>query len=266
VGGRAVTAADSPVTERRYGRARAQIHLSAADLGRAAADDFAAATREALGLRSEVGVIFASAPSQLPFLQALRDRTDIEWSRIHVLHMDEYLGMAADHSASFRRFLNEQLVSWARPLAFHQLAGDAPDIDAEVDRYGAILQSIEPSICVMGIGENGHLAFNDPPADFETDALVDLVELDVACRTQQWNEGHFAALDEVPTQAISLTLPALVLPGRIFCIVPGVRKATAVKAALEGPVSPLCPASILQTVDAMVYLDTASASLLAIPT
>jgi len=217
---------------------------------------------EALDEKPEIGVIFASAPSQLPFLQALRDGSDIDWSRIQVLHMDEYLGMRADHSASFRRFLKEQLISWATPRAFHQLAGDAADADAEVDRYTALLQSIEPSICVMGIGENGHLAFNDPPADFETDALVHVVELDNACRTQQWHEGHFATLDEVPKEAISLTVPTLLRPRRILCIVPGARKAAAVKASLEGEVLPSCPASILQTVGATIYLDTDSAKLL----
>jgi len=177
--------------------------------------------------------------------------------------MDEYLGMPGDHPASFRWFLGEHLVRHVHPAGFHQVAGDAADPQVEAERYSALLKRLEPQICVLGIGENGHLAFNDPPADFGTADLVHRVELDSACRRQQWQEGHFPSLDEVPSQALSLTIPALLKPRHIFGIVPETRKAAAVKAALEGPVSPSCPASILRTAfSARLYLDAGSASLL----
>jgi len=249
--------------ERTDGLLVTRIYPSMAALGVAAARDFAAALRSVLADRDEASVIFACANSQLPFLQALRTRDDIEWGRVNVLHMDEYQGMSGDHSASFRRFLDEQLISWAHPLSFHQLAGDAVEPNREIERYTALLDELDPSICVLGIGTNGHLAFNDPPADFATTELVHLVTLDAACRRQQWEEGHFPTIDEVPTQALSLTTRALVKPRYVFCVVPEGRKAVAVRAAVEGPVSPNCPASILRTVpSARLYLDTDSGSLL----
>jgi len=232
-------------------------------LAAASAFDFAEALRETLASRDIASVIFASANSQLPFLEALRVRTDIEWARVRVLHMDEYLGMPNDHPASFRRFLSDHLVGWAHPLAFHQIGADDAKPQVEIERYSAILEKLDPSICVLGIGENGHLAFNDPPADFETDKLVHQVSLDELCRRQQWQEGHFATLEKVPTEALTLTIRALLRPTYVFGIVPERRKAIAVKAALEGPVSPSCPASILRTKPfARLYLDTDSASLL----
>jgi glucosamine-6-phosphate deaminase len=251
------------ISERSYGRLVTRIYPSAAALGAAAAADFAEAVRDALQTRDDIGVIFASASSQLPFLGALRTRRDIAWDRIHVLHMDEYLGMRADHPASFRRFLDEQLIRWVNPASFRELRGDSPSPRAEIARYSTILRELDPAICVLGIGENGHLAFNDPPADFATDDLVHLVTLDDDCRRQQWSEGHFPRLDDVPGQALSLTIRALLNPGRLFCIVPEGRKAAAVRAALEGPVSPTCPASILRSAaSACLYLDPDSAALL----
>ncbi len=256
-------AATEPVHERTYDRLLAQVYSSPAALGEASARDFAQALRQTLASRDVTSVIFASANSQLPFLEALRARQDIEWERVHVLHMDEYLGMPSDHPASFRRFLYDHLVRWVRPLGFHQLAGDAVDPVDEVKRYSALIEDLDPSICVLGIGENGHLAFNDPPADFTTGDLVHRVRLDEACRQQQWGEGHFPRLEDVPAEALSLTVPALLRPGHVLCVVPERRKARAVRAALQDPVSPDCPASILRTVSsARLYPDTASASLL----
>lgn len=249
--------------ERTDGNLVTRIYDSPAALGAAAAADFVDAARAELETQAELAVIFASANSQLPFLRSLCARDDIEWARIHILHMDEYLGMPGDHPASFRRFLDEQLVRHVHPAAFHQLAGDAADPQVEAERYSALLKQFEPAICVLGIGENGHLAFNDPPADFGTADLVHSVELDAACRRQQWQEGHFPSLAEVPSRALSLTIPALLRPRHIFGIVPEKRKAAAVKAALEGPVLPSCPASILRTAfSARLYLDAGSASLL----
>lgn len=261
--GQAPVSSAEPLHERTYDRLLVEVYPSPAALGEASARDFAQALRQTLRSRDVTSVIFASANSQLPFLQALRARHDIEWERVHVLHMDEYLGMSSDHPASFRRFLHEHLVRWVRPLGFHQLRGDAEDPVEEVRRYSALIEDLDPSICVLGIGENGHLAFNDPPADFTTADLVHRVRLDEACRQQQWGEGHFPRLEDVPAEALSLTVPALLRPGQVLCVVPERRKADAVRAALHDPVSPQCPASILRTSDsARLYLDTASASLL----
>jgi glucosamine-6-phosphate deaminase len=249
--------------ERAYDRLPVRVYSSAAALGAASAQDFAVALKETLASRDVAGVIFASANSQLPFLEALRARQDIEWRRVHVLHMDEYLGMSSNHPASFRRFLYHHLVQWVHPREFHELGGDAADPIKEIERYSVLLENLNPSICVLGIGENGHLAFNDPPADFATDNLVHRVELDDSCRRQQWMEGHFPSLDDVPTEALSLTIPALLRPSHVLCVVPERRKARAVRAVLKDPVSPDRPASILRTVSfARLYLDTSSASLL----
>jgi len=216
-------------------------------LAEAAANQLAATVADELERQDEVAVILATGNSQLAFMAALRRRTDINWQRIVVLHMDEYLGMTADHSASFRRYLTEQLISAVHPKTFHGIRGDAPDIDRELQRYSQLLHNLRPVVTVMGIGENGHLAFNDPPADFQTTEVIQIVTLDEACRRQQWNEGHFDTLDDVPRQALSLTVPALLASDHLLVIVPETRKAPAVKAALEGPITPQCPASILQT-------------------
>jgi glucosamine-6-phosphate deaminase len=232
-------------------------------LAEAAANQFAALVADELERHDEIAVILATGNSQLAFMAALRRRTDINWQRIIVLHMDEYLGMAADHSASFRLYLIDQLVSAVHPRAFHGIQGDAADLAQELQHYSRLLHSLPPAITVMGIGENGHLAFNDPPADFQTTELIRVVTLDEACRRQQWNEGHFNTLEDVPRQALSLTIPALLAADHLLVIVPETRKASAVKAALESPVTPQCPASILQTAHhATLYLDNASAALL----
>ena len=177
--------------------------------------------------------------------------------------MDEYLGIDEQHPASFRRVLHDQLVAALRPQAFHGIRGDAEDVEAELERYSALLAAQPPVACVMGIGENGHLAFNDPPADFTIVRTIQVVTLDEACRRQQVGEGHFARLEEVPRHAISLTIPALLAPRHVLVIAPEKRKAAAVRAALEGPLTPDCPASILRTAaHARLFLDRASAALL----
>jgi glucosamine-6-phosphate deaminase len=260
-GGCEATAA--PVHPQLYDQLEVTVHSSKAALGAASASDFALLLKAALLERPEVGVIFAAANSQLPFLEAVRGRTDLEWDRVHVFHMDEYLGMAAEHPASFRGFVERELVAHVRPLAFHRLEGNAPDPAAEIDRYTRLLARVDPEVCVLGIGENGHIAFNDPPADFELSDLVHEVALDQACRTQQWMEEHFPALEAVPTHALTLSVQALTRPRHLLAIVPGPRKAVAVQAALEGPITPHCPASILREVrGAHLYLDLESSALL----
>jgi glucosamine-6-phosphate deaminase len=232
-------------------------------LGVAASECFAEAVRSALQTRDEIAVVLATGNSQLSFVRAVRQRDDIDWSKISILHLDEYLGMSEDHPASFRRWMKENLVQVVHPKAFYGVEGDAASVEDELERYSALIRELDPVITVMGIGENGHLAFNDPPADFETAEIIHVVDLDEACRKQQVGEGHFASLAETPRQALSLTVPALLRPPVVLVLTPEARKADAVKAALEGPITPMCPASILQAQpQAHLYLDQDSASLL----
>jgi glucosamine-6-phosphate deaminase len=236
-------------------------------LGAAAATDLSAILEIEIAARGAAAILLATGNSQLTFLRALRSRDDVAWARVRVFHMDEYLDMHERHPASFRRYLHDQLVDIVRPAAFHGIAGDAPDVGEELRRYARLLAEHPPVGCVLGIGENGHLAFNDPPSDFSTREVIHVVALDAACRRQQVNEGHFSTLDSVPTHAISLTVPALLRSRHVLAVVPEARKAPAVKAALTGPVSPWCPASILRTApNVKLYLDRDSARSLLTPT
>jgi len=204
----------------------------------------------------------ATGASQFEFLEALTSRPDIDWSRVEMFHLDEYLGLPADHPASFRRFLLERLIRPAGITRYHLLDGEADP--AEVcERVGRALQSAPIDCAFIGIGENGHLAFNDPPADFSTDEPYIVVELDAACRQQQVGEGWFPSMADVPSRAITVSIQGLLDSREIICIVPDARKAQAVRRCLEGPVTPDAPASVLQThPDTTVYLDSASAALL----
>lgn len=238
------------------------IGSSPEEIGRLAAARFAQVVGRRLETEPTVSVIIATGNSQLTFVTALAEQ-QVEWARIRVFHMDEYLGMPQEHPASFRRWLLDRVVTPFAPVEFFGLNGDAASIEDELARYTALLDQYPPVLTVMGIGENGHLAFNDPPADFETTDLVHVVELDEPCRLQQVGEGHFPSLAETPTRAVSLTVPALLRSERVLVVVPDRRKAAAVKAALEGPFTPQCPASILPTVtNAELLLDVDSASLL----
>ena len=242
---------------------RVSTFPSARQLGEQAAADLAEVLNAELAAHGEAALIVATGNSQLQFMQALCMRRDLAWDRISIFHMYEYLGMDESHPASFRRYIREKLVDNVQPRAFYGLQGDAADTHAEIARYTALLKQQRPVACVMGIGENGHLAFNDPPADFETREFVHVVQLDEACRAQQVGEGHFACLDTTPTHALSLTIHALLQPSRLFVVVPEARKARAVRDALRGPISPACPASILRTcAHAHLYLDVESAGLL----
>jgi glucosamine-6-phosphate deaminase len=244
-----------------YGALPVHVEPTNRAMGQVAAQQFADLVDTYVQERGDIAVILATGNSQLTFLDALTSMPDVPWSRITVLHMDEYLGMAEDHPASFRRYMSEKLLARVSPKAFHGMRGDAASPEEEIERYTALLRDLEPVICVMGIGENGHLAFNDPPADFETDALVHVVTLDDACRAQQVGEGYFAGVDDVPAQAITLTVPALVQPSSVLVLAPEARKATAVARALEGPVTPDCPASLITTLtNTVLYLDEDSAA------
>lgn len=249
--------------ERTYGALPVIIGGSTAEIAEAAAADFAAAARGAIAERGDISVILATGNSQLAFVAALGERDDIAWDRITVLHMDEYLGMSEEHPASFRRWMQERVVEPLRPRHFDGVRGDHVPVEEELDRYDRLLREDPPAICVMGIGENGHLAFNDPPADFDTEDLVRVVEMDEVSRAQQVGEGHFPSLAETPRHAISLTVPALLAPTDVFVLVPEARKAVAVQKALEGPVTASVPASVLREhPHVRVYLDAESSSLL----
>ncbi len=253
-----------PIQSRRYDRLTAHIFDTAAALGAKAAEDLAAILEGSIARRGVASVVVATGNSQLEFMAALRRRRDVEWGKVLVFHMDEYLGMSDRHPASFRRYIQEKLTDVVRPRVFFGILGDTRDVAGELRRYTGLLREYPPDACVMGIGENGHLAFNDPPADFSTAETIHVVRLDDACRMQQVSEGHFATLEEVPDRALSLTVPTLLSARRLLVVVPERRKAAAVAAASEGPVTPDCPASILQRQShACLYLDRESSSLLA---
>lgn len=237
------------------------IFEDAKSLGNAVANEFEKIIISEIKEKGEVSVILATGNSQLSFMEALQTKTNIPWEKVYCFHMDEYLGMSENHPASFQRYIKEKLVNHVHPKAFYGIRGDAENVEQELVRYKNLLLKLKPSVCILGIGENGHLAFNDPPADFETEELIHVVNLDEACRLQQVNEGHFPNFDAVPTQAITLTIPALLSANIVFAVVPELRKAIAVENSLFGAVTPDCPASILRTqINTRLYLDKNSAS------
>jgi len=238
------------------------IYPNKALLGAAAAAEAAETIRAAVAESGVARIIVATGASQFEFLSALVSTPGVPWDRVEMFHLDEYIGMSADHPASFRRYLRERFIEPTGVGTVHLL--DAEHDPAEVcARVGARIAATPVDVAFVGIGENGHLAFNDPPADFETREPYLIVSLDEACRRQQVGEGWFSELESVPTRAISMSCRQILAARRILCIVPDARKATAVRASIEGPVTPDVPASILQTHDDVtMYLDLESASLL----
>ncbi|MHB8519833.1 MAG: glucosamine-6-phosphate deaminase [Limisphaerales bacterium] len=243
---------------------RVRVYANPQHLAQDVAREVQQALRDTLLAQDGAAVILATGNSQIQFLEQLIQLGEVDWSRITLFHMDEYLGLAAGHSASFRRYLRERVERRVKPRAFHYLEGDALQPIKECERYTQLLRAQPIDLCCLGIGENGHLAFNDPPvADFQDDRAVKIVKLDEACRQQQVGEGHFPNVDSVPQYALTLTIPALCAARKMMCICPERRKAAAAKAALEGPISPRCPASVLrQQANATLLLDADSASLL----
>ena len=221
--------------------------------------------RDTIARDGKAAVVLASAISQDPFLSALRAQRDLDWSKITAFHLDEYAGMRADHPASFRRFQFERIMDHVPIGTFHQLAGDASDLDAECARYSLLLREAQPCLVALGIGENGHLAFIDPPVcDFADPRDVRPVDLDEVCRMQQVHDGAFATFDEVPRRALSLTVPFFLRVPRALVFVNGPHKAAAVAAALQGPIAESCPASALRRHPAAtLFLDPDAASRLA---
>ena len=240
------------------------VYESRPAMGRAAASVIGAEIRRAIQERGKASIILASAPSQNEFLATLSEAPDIDWSRVTAFHLDEYLGMDAQAPQSFRRFLIDRLVDKVPLGEFHGLRGDAPDGAAEAKRYAELLRQNPPDFAVLGIGENGHLAFIDPPfCDFNDPEPVKVVQLDEICRNQQVNDGAFASLDEVPRNALSLTIPTLMARPKLFAIAPGPAKRQAIKDAVQGPISTTCPASILRThPNAHLFIDVVAAEYL----
>lgn len=239
-----------------------QTYSDAKAMGAAAAQDGAAAIRSAIAARGAANIIVATGASQFEVLSALTAEPGIAWDKVTAFHLDEYIGLPIAHPASFRGYLWKRFVSrLPLPLrAFHYLDGEN-DAAAECTRVGALIEPVTVDVAFVGIGENGHLAFNDPPADFETQQPYLVVELDEACRQQQRGEGWFASLDDVPLRAISMSIRQILKSRLIVCSVPDERKSAAVRAVVEGHVTPEMPASILQEHPAMtLYLDTAAAS------
>jgi len=239
------------------------VHLDPDVMAKVAAASAAQILRDAVQRRGKAAFVAATGASQFNFLKYLVAAPGIAWERTTMFHLDEYIGLSADHPASFRRYLRERLTSKVPIGAVHFIAGDAPDLAVELTQLNRAISSTSIDAAFVGIGENGHLAFNDPPADFETEHPYIIVTLDDACRRQQFGEGWFKTLDDVPRQAISMTVRQIMKAAHIVCTVPDKRKAQAVKACLEGEIGPMLPASILRThPSCFLFLDKESASLL----
>lgn len=241
-----------------------RVYESRQLVGTAAAVAVAAEIRRLISVRGRAIGIFASAPSQNEFLDELVNADGIEWTRVVGFHLDEYLGVEEDAPQSFRKYLLDRLVMRVPMAEFHGLRGEAANPEAVCANYAAKLKSRPPDFAVLGIGENGHLAFIDPPVcDFQDSAAVKIVELDETCRQQQVNDGAFARLEEVPSRALSLTIPTIMACEKLFVIVPGSRKQKAIRDVLEGAITESCPASILRThPNAHLFLDREAAALL----
>jgi glucosamine-6-phosphate deaminase len=231
----------------RAGSLNIEVHPDRTSAGEAAAREAACALTQ-LGQRADqFGVIFATGASQLGMLDPLTSTPGLPWSKVLGFHLDEYIGMPVDHPASFRGYLRKHLLSKVSLKKFYEIDGEAPDVDDVCAQYAKTLREVNPQLCLLGIGENGHLAFNDPgEANFDDPLDVRVVHLDTPCRQQQASEGWFSSFDEVPEVAITVTIPALFRVPKLILTVPGPRKAEAVKQMVEGPISTSCPASILR--------------------
>ncbi|MGO4499684.1 glucosamine-6-phosphate deaminase [Paenibacillus sp. 2RAB27] len=247
---------DQPVWHTRIDALKVNVYQNRIALGQAAGLEAANQIKSLLAEKAAIRIIFAAAPSQNEMLETLAQDEAIDWSRITVFHMDEYIGLSEDAPQRFGSFLNDRLFDQVKPGTVH-LINSMNKAEDECKRYSALLEEAPIDIVCLGIGENGHIAFNDPPvADFADTELIKRVELDDVCRQQQVNDGCFESLDDVPTHALTLTIPALMSGTHLFCSVPGVTKHQAVKRTLNGAISTECPSTILREhPDCTMYLD-----------
>ncbi len=254
-----------PLRAFELGTARVAIYDSAHEAGAAAASQSAKLIQAAIAKRNSARVIGATGNSQIPLVNALVEEP-IDWQAVEFFHMDEYAGMKADHPSSFRRWIKIRVEDRVHPRLTHYMQGDAADLNAEITRYSRLLEAAPIDLAFVGFGENGHIAFNDPPvADFNDPAMIKVITLDEACRKQQFGEGHFAAITSVPEKAMTITCPGLFRAESWVCCVPEERKAEAVRNALEGPISEKCPASLVRRhPNTFIYLDADSASRLSL--
>lgn len=245
-------------------RAVVEVYPSKAEAGKAAALRASAILKAAISKEGRARLILATGNSQEDLVAALVEVRDLDWSRLEVFHMDEYVNLPDTHRGCLKRWMNTHFVEVVHPGIVHYLDGNAPDLDAECRRYEQALRTAPITLCMLGIGENGHIAFNDPHvADFDDPMAIKRVSLDERCRKQQAGEGHFPDFASVPAEALTLTCPMLMNSKNLICCVPEIRKAEAVKNALEGPVTTRSPGSVVRThPHATIYLDTDSASLL----
>jgi len=248
-----------------YGKAKVQIFATRADLGAAAAKDAAALIEKAIQERGSSRVMIATGNSQLDVVKELVKQPNIDWSKVDIFHMDEYVGVDENHPAGFRRWIRERVENIVHPRTMNYINGEG-DVDAEIARYTKLLEEGPLDIAFVGIGENGHIAFNDPPvADFNDPKMLKRVTLDEGCRLQQVNEGHFESMATVPAEAITVTCRGLLRAKAWISCVPEARKAKAVRCSLEGEITTACPGSIARTHENVsIYLDTESASLLSL--
>ena len=239
------------------------IHKEPIGMGVAAADIVQAKLNTAILEKGSANLILATGTSQFSFLKALQ-QLEIDWNKVIVFHLDEYVGISENHPASFRKYLKDRILNSVKPRKVYYLNGDAEDIEKEINRYQELVKEHPIDVSCIGIGENGHIAFNDPPvADFNDPKLVKMVALDEACRKQQLGEGWFPSYDDVPGYALTLTIPAILNSKFISCVVPDKRKAEAVHNTLFKNISTSCPASILREhADVILHLDSNSASLI----
>jgi glucosamine-6-phosphate deaminase len=246
-----------------YGKANVRVYSTLQALGKAAAERAARIIQDAVQARGHARVIAATGNSQLPLAAELVEQP-VDWSAVDLFHMDEYIALAENHPSSFRYWIRTRLADKVHPRRTHYLNGNAADLDREIKRYTELLLAEPVDLAFVGFGENGHIAFNDPPvANFHDPATVKRIALDDACRRQQSGEGHFPDEASVPREAVTITCPGLFRASSWVCCVPEKRKAEAVRNALEGPIAETCPASLVRRhPDAFVYLDIESASLL----
>jgi glucosamine-6-phosphate deaminase len=237
------------------------VYQSSTDAGAAAASCAARLIRAARANQDLVRIIAATGNSQIPLVDALV-KESLDWNAVELFHMDEYVGIGSDHPSSFRHWIRTRLDERVHPSITHYIEGDAPDLNSVIAEYTSLLKHAPVDLAFVGFGENGHIAFNDPPvADFEDPAMLKVITLDEACRRQQAGEGHFKDVDSVPSQAVTITCPGLFRARSWVCCVPERRKAQAVRDALEGPISETCPASLVRRhPNAYLFLDVESAS------